>query len=249
MPSNLAQRLETLGLRAVAGQFDDFIGFMTQKQRSPAEILEAIVALECADRSQRSLERRQKRSRIGTFKPITDFDWQWPKELDRARIEAAVKLSFLQEGANLVLVGPHGLGKTMLLKNIAHQAVLQGHSVYFTSASRLLAELSSFDSPSLLHKRITFYTSFRLLCIDELGYLSYDQRGADLLFEVVSRRYDAQRSIALSTNLPFKEWTTVFPHAACTVALVDRLTHRAEIIRILGESWRRKEARERNDPE
>ena len=83
--------------------------------------------------------------------------------------------------------------------------------------------------------------------MDELGYLSYDSRAADLLFEIVTRRYDAHKAIALTTNLAFKDWTTVFPHATFTLALVDRLTHRADIIKIAGDSWRRKEAQERQE--
>ena len=247
MKSELKEKLLTLGLRGVAEQLEPFLCFLSEQNKTPDEMLEALVELELADRSERSLKRRQRRSRIASFKPIAEFDWNWPKGLDRQSVEAALKLRFLREGANLVIVGAHGLGKTMLLKNIAHQAVLNGHSVLLISAARLLAELSSIDSPTLLARRLTFYCSFRLLCIDELGYLSYAQRATDLLFEVVSRRYETQRSIALTTNLAFKDWTTVFPHAACTVALVDRLTHRADIIKVEGQSWRRKEARERRN--
>ena len=247
MISELRNKLLALGLRGVAGQLDQILEFSAEKQKSPVELVEAIAELELIDRSERSLKRRHKRSRIGTFKPISDFDWNWPKGLDRQRVQAALKLRFLHDGANLVIVGAHGLGKTMLLKNIAHQAVLDGHSVLTVPAARMLAELSSIDSPTMLARRLTFYCSFRLLCIDELGYLSYEQRAADLLFEIISRRYESQRSIALTTNLAFKDWTTVFPHAACTVALVDRLTHRADIIKIEGQSWRRKEALERQE--
>ncbi len=108
-------------------------------------------------------------------------------------------------------------------------------------------DLSSIDSPTKLERRLKSYHRMQLLCIDEVGYLSYDARAADLLFEVVNRRYQSRRSIAMTTNLAFKEWTTVFPNATCTVALVDRLCHRADIIKISGESWRRKEAVERQD--
>jgi DNA replication protein DnaC len=89
------------------------------------------------------------------------------------------------------------------------------------------------------------YTTPRLLCIDEVGYLSYSSRYADLLFEVVTRRYEQQRAIVLSTNKAFTEWSEVFPHAACTVTLVDRLVHRSEILEIEGDSFRLKEAKER----
>lgn len=109
----------------------------------------------------------------------------------------------------------------------------------------MLGELAAIDSPSKLERRIRHYAGIRLLCVDELGYLAYDNRAADILFEIVTRRYDAYKPIALTTNLAFKDWTTVFPHATCTIALVDRLTHRADIIKLEGQSRRRKEAQER----
>ena len=113
------------------------------------------------------------------------------------------------------------------------------------TAARLINDLGAYDSPRALEQRLKHYAQMSLLCIDEVGYLSYDSRAADLLFEVVSRRHAAKKPIVLSTNLAFKDWGTVFPHATCTVALIDRLTHRADIIRIEGESWRKKEAKER----
>jgi len=119
----------------------------------------------------------------------------------------------------------------------------------FISAAKMLGELSGIDSPSKLEARLKYYSSIRFLCVDEVGYLSYDNRAADLLFEVVTRRYEAGKSMALTTNLAFKDWITVFPHATCTIALVDRLTHRADILKIEGDSWRRKEALERQNRE
>lgn len=245
--NDLAQSLIDLGLRAVGGDLDDFLK-RTRTRKEAAQVLEELVRVEHQERTQRSLERRQARSKLGSFKPMTGFDWEWPK-IDRDMTEAALKLRFLDEGANLVIVGAHGLGKTMLLKNIAHQAVLEGHTVLFISAAKMLGELGAIDSPSKLETRLKHYAGIRLLCVDEVGYLSYDNRAADLLFEVVTRRYEAGKSMALTTNLAFKDWVTVFPHATCTIALVDRLTHRADILKIEGDSWRRKEALERQNRE
>ena len=196
-------------------------------------------------RNRRSLERRQRLSKLGPFKPITDFDWSWPSHIERALVEHALALHFIPEGANIISVGPNGVGKSMIIKNIAHQAILAGHSVLFVTAARMLNDLIARDSPRTLEARIRSYSRIAVLCIDEVGYLSYDSRAADLLFEVVSRRHAARKPIVLSTNLAFKDWGTVFPNATCTVALVDRLTHRADVIHIQGDSWRRKEARER----
>jgi DNA replication protein DnaC len=242
----LAVALEDLGLRGMAATIERVLTTALKQRLSPVQLLEELIRLELQDRLRRSLERRESRAKIGAFKPMADFDWNWLKELNRALLERVLGLGFLEEGANVILLGPHGLGKTMLLKNIAHNAVLQGHSVLYTTAAKMLTELSSIDSPSKLEQRIRHYTSrVRLLCLDELGYLSYDSRAADLLFEVVTRRYEAARPIALTTNLAFADWTQVFPHATCTVALVDRLTHRADIIKLEGTSWRLKEAQER----
>lgn len=242
--TDLGQHLYDLGLRAIGSDLDAFLD--GNRRCDPKQVLKALVEVESANRAKRSLERRQARSRIGSFKPMADFDWDWP-DLDRDAIESALKLRFLEEGANLVIVGAHGLGKTMILKNIAHQAILDGHTVLFATAAKMLGELAGIDSPSKLETRLKYYSQIRFLCVDEVGYLSYDNRAADLLFEIVTRRYEAQKSMALTTNLAFKDWTTVFPHATCTIALVDRLTHRADILKLEGDSWRRKEALERQN--
>lgn len=243
--ADLGQRLTAIGIRGIADTIDDFLARVTKQRLSPVQIVEEMLRIESLDRARRSLERRQARSKISSFKPMADFDWNWPKHIDRPLIERSLRLEFIDEGANLILVGAHGLGKTMLLKNIAHSAVLKGYTVLCVTAAKMLGELAAIDSPSKLETRLKHYAGMRLLCLDELGYLSYDNRAADLLFEIVNRRYEARKPIAVTTNLAFKDWTTVFPHATCTVALVDRLTHRADILKIEGHSWRRKEAQER----
>jgi DNA replication protein DnaC len=131
-----------------------------------------------------------------------------------------------------------------ILKNVAQHALSRGYTVRFATASDMLAELAAQDSSSILARRLRRYTSPQLLCVDEVGYLSYNSRYADLLFEVVTRRYDAGKPILLSTDKAFSEWSEVFPHAACVVTLVDGLIHRAEIIDIEADSYRLKEAKE-----
>jgi len=223
-----------------------FYGLFAQAETLLAEPwLARVLDIEDTERARRSLKRRLDHARLGAFKPIADFDWSWPSRCDRGAIEELFSLAFLAEAANVVLIGPNGLGKTMLLKNLAHQAILHGHSARFTLASDMLHDLAAQDSTVALARRLRRYTRCTLLCIDEVGYLSYDPRYADLLFEVITRRYELQRPIALSTNRPFGEWNQVFPNAACVVALVDRLLHRAEIATLDGKSYRFKEAQER----
>ena len=243
----LTDRLATLGLRYSATHLDDLLARATKHRWSPTQLLEHLAEHEQHDRTRRSLERRLARSRIGRFTPITDFDWAWPKRIDRAAIEAALKLDFLADARNIILVAPQGLGKTMIAQNIAHAAVLGGAHVLFTTAAQLLLDLGSQESARGLAQRLNAYAAWTLLAIDEVGFLSYDARAADLLFQVVSRRYE-RRSLLLTTNLPFSDWPTIFPNAAIATALIDRLVHHAEILAIEGDSYRRRVAEAHRKP-
>jgi DNA replication protein DnaC len=205
-----------------------------------------LIQWEEQERAHRSLERRLGNAHLGRFRALADFDWRWPKRCDREAIEELMGLAFLQEAANAILVGPNGVGKSTIARNIAHQAVLAGHTVLCTSAGHMLNELAGADGDNALRHRLSVYARPRLLLIDEIGYLSYSNRHADLLFEIVSRRYQ-EKSTLVTTNRPFAEWGEVFPNAACVVSLVDRLVHNAEIIHIEGESYRLKEAKERSE--
>lgn len=155
-------------------------------------------------------------------------------------------LDFLNDATNVVLAGPNGVGKSMLAQNIANQALIAGNTVLFASAGQLLGDLCALDSDAALRRRLRYYARPKLLVIDEVGYLSYSNRHADLMFELISRRYQ-KNSTMITTNRPFAEWREVFPNAACVVSLVDRLVHNAEIITIAGSSYRLKEAQEQTE--
>lgn len=211
-----------------------------------ADWLPKLLEWEEEERTRRSLERRLKDARIGRFKQLADFDWKWPTRCDRGAIEGLMSLDFIAEHANVVLVGPNGVGKSTLVKNVAHQALIRGHTVRFTTAGELLGDLAALDSDTALRRRLRHYAAPDVLVIDEIGYLSYSNRHADLLFELVSRRYETKSTI-VTTNKAFSEWSQVFPNAACVVSLVDRLIHHSEVISIEGESYRLKEAKERSE--
>ncbi len=206
--------------------------------------IEELLVMEEAERHQRSQARRLRAAKIGSMKPLADFDWSWPKKIDRELVDELTSLEFIGEAANVILVGPNGVGKTMIAKNLAYQAVLRGFTVRFASASDLLSDLSSQDGPSALARRLRRYLQPTLLVIDELGYLSYNSHHADLLFDVINRR-NQLKSTVVTTNKPFTEWNEVFPNASSVVALIDRLVHKAEIVEIVAESYRLKEAAER----
>jgi DNA replication protein DnaC len=239
--SDLAERVRALGLSVTAATLDDLVATASKKRWGPRQLLEHIANVEEKDRARRGLERRMARSRLERFKPMADFDWNWPKKIDRSLIESAVRGDFIESARNVVLVAPQGLGKTMIAQNIAHQAVLSGHGVLFLSAAQLLLDLAGQESARSLDRRLKYFAKVGLLVIDEIGFLAFDNRNADLLFQVISRRYE-KKSVVLTTNLAFRDWPTIFPNATCATALIDRVVHHADVIAIEGESYRRREA-------
>lgn len=206
--------------------------------------VEKLLQWEEIENKARGLQRRLSNAKIGRFKPLADFDWNWPEECDKSMVSDWLQLSFIQEATNIILVGNNGLGKSTIAKNIAHTAVLKGHSVLFVSASKMLGDLVSQDGALALQRRLKHYSNPEVLVIDEIGYLSYSNRHADLLFEIVNRRYENKPTI-ITTNKAFTEWGEVFPNASCAVSLIDRLVHHADIMVIKGGSYRMKEAQER----
>jgi DNA replication protein DnaC len=238
--NNLGEQLQQIGLRVLPANLDDFLTRATKARWSPHMLLEQMAQAEAEERARRSLETRLRVSGIKRFKPMADFEWTWPTKIEREVIERALTLDFLPEARNIVLVGRNGIGKTMIAKNICHAAVLAGYSVLFRPAPMLLEELQRQDPEGRRHKLRT-YANMGLLCIDEVGYLSFDDKAADLLYEVINRRYE-RKSVILTTNRPFKEWNEVFPNATCIATLLDRLLHHADVTVIEGESYRVRES-------
>ena len=244
MSDELEHNLVLLKLHHLAANLADFIARATKARLGPREIIAEIARIEAMDRQERTTARRLKDAKIGRFKPLADYDWAWPKQIDREAIDRIAALDFLTDDANVILAGPQGVGKTMIVKNVAHAAILAGHTALVTTASQLVIDLAQQESSRSLQARIRTYLRPDLLVIDEIGYLSFDSRAADLLFEVVSRRYE-NGSVLLTTNLAFKDWATIFPGAACVTAMIDRLTHHAEILAIDADSYRHRESKER----
>ena len=238
---DLKSVLRSLGLLVTSSALDDIVALATKKRWGPTVLLEHVAELEDKDRARRGLERRMSRSRLERFKPMADFDWDWPTKIDRPLIESLLTLDFVEGARNIVLVAPGGLGKTMIAQNIAHAAILAGRSVLFLTAAQILLDLGAQESARALERRLRYYAHVGVLLIDEMGYLAFDNRNADLLFQVVSRRYE-KKSLVMTTNLAFKEWHTIFPTATCAHALIERVVHHADVVKIEGESYRLRES-------
>ncbi len=241
VPGDLARRLATIGLRYLPDHLEDFVARATKASWTAVQIVEEIARVEAQEKACRSLQSRIRQAQIGRVKPMADFDWGWPQKVNRTLVEDLFKLDFVRDFRNVILVGTQGLGKTMIAKNLTMAAVEKGHSALFVSASRIIADIGRQESAPARERRFRHYVKPSVLAIDELGYLSYDNAAADILFQIVNRRYEA-KPIILTTNVSFREWSNVFPNAASASALVDRLTHHSHVVLIKGDSYRKHEA-------
>jgi DNA replication protein DnaC len=244
MPSDdIAKLLQSIGVRVSREALLALIAHATTARLSPTQTFEELAAIAGRERAERNLEARTKAATLGTFKPIDRFDWNHPRDIPRERVEELLTLGFVAKGHNVLLRGPSGVGKTMLAQNLGMLALQHGYTVRFSTLSAALADLLKQESMPALERRLRKYTAPSLLILDEVGYLPCSRQSADLLYNVISRRHE-QRSVVLTTNLPFKQWNTVFPGAACVSALVDRFVQHCHIVDIDADSWRQKEASE-----
>ena len=206
--------------------------------------LTRILDIEESERKRRNYERRLRDAQLSAVKPLAEFDWKHPRRIDQGHIQELFQLHFLRDATNVVFIGPNGVGKTMLAQNLALHALGLGHTARFTSASAMLSDLAAQDGALALKRRLRRFARPELLVVDEVGYLSYSDRSADLLFEVLNQRY-GRASTVVTTNRQFSDWAEIFPNATCVGTLVDRLCHHAEIVEIVGDSYRLKEAKDR----
>ena len=235
MSDSLLERAKALKLHGALAHWEEI---------EKTDWIQSLIQWEEEERAHRGLTRRLDNAKLGEFKSMSAFDWSWPRKCDREAIEDLLELDFLKTATNIIISGPNGVGKSTIACNIAYEAAIRGSSVLFTTASAMLNDLVSQESDKAMMRRIKYYAQPTLLACDELGYLSYSNRYADLLFEVISRRYKEKPTL-ITTNKPFAEWGEIFPNASCVVSLIDRLVHRSEIVSIDADSYRLKEAMEK----
>jgi DNA replication protein DnaC len=208
---------------------------------SHAEFLRRFIEAETAERQQRALERRLRASRFPVRKTLDQFQWDWPKKINESQVRHLFELSFVAEHANAVFCGGVGLGKTHLAIALGYAACQAGHTVLFTTAVDAINALVAAQATHRLHSEFKKYLAPALLIIDEIGYLPLDKAGADLLFQLVSQRYE-RASLVLTTNKAYKHWPSIFNNdTGITAAILDRLLHRAETVVLEGKSYRMKD--------
>jgi len=212
-----------------------------EKNWTPLDFLSRLVEGEALRRKDRATQRRLQAAHFPVIKTLEQFNWTWPKKINRTHVQNLFRLAFLKDKTNVIFMGGAGLGKTHLATALAYEACLAGHTVLFTTAIDIVNTLAAAQATHRLKAELRKYLSPSIVVVDELGYLPIDKNGADLLFQIFSQRYETGSTI-VTTNQAYKNWTKVFNNdATLTSAVLDRLLHHAETVVVEGKSYRMKD--------
>lgn len=243
-PSDLTRldaHLHRLQLRYIQSHYQASAIKAAEQQCSHLDYLARLIEGEAAMRENRSIERRIKNARFPVLKSLDDFQWSWPKKINRPHIQSLFRLAFMATQTNIVLIGNVGVGKTHLAIALGHAACLNGHSVLFTTAVDIINTLAAAQAAGQLKREFHRYLKPAILIVDELGYLPIDKHGADLLFQIISQRYE-RAPIVITTNRAYKHWSQIFNNdSTLTSAILDRVLHHADTVIIEGPSFRMKD--------
>ena len=212
-----------------------------EKNWTPLDFLSRLAEGESLRRKDRATQRRLAEARFPIIKTLEQFNWTWPKKINRPQVQNLFRLSFLKERGNVVFMGGVGLGKTHLATALAYEGCLCGQATLCTTAIDIVNTLTAAQTANRLKSELKKYLNPAILLVDELGYLPIDKAGADLLFQVFSQRYETGSTI-VTTNQAYKNWARIFNNdATLTSAVLDRLLHHAETVTLEGKSYRMKD--------
>jgi len=239
--NQLEGNLRILGLPFMAEHHSQLAAKAARDSLSHADYLAGLACGELNLRRDRATLRRIKQARFPVVKTLDQFSWSWPKKINRMAIQNLFRLQFVEDRANVILLGTVGLGKTHLATALGYTACMAGKSVLFATAVDAINTLAAAQAASRLKAELKKYLAPSLLILDELGYLPIDKHGADLLFQVISQRYERGSTI-ITSNKAYKQWPEIFNNdSTLTSAILDRLLHHAETQVIEGKSYRMKD--------
>ena len=241
---DLEKCLSHLKLPYIRENYESVATLAAQKQWSHVQYLSELARHESLLRHDKTIQRRIRMAKFPVIKTLDQFNWSWPRKINQAQIQNLFRLKFIEEKGNIIVIGPVGVGKTHIATALGYQACLKNHTVMFSSAIDIVNNLVAAQKAGQLKQELRKYLKPSLLIMDELGYLPIDKIGADLLFQIISQRYE-QGAIIITTNRVFKDWPEIFNNdTTLTSALLDRLLHHTEPVVIEGKSFRMKDVTE-----
>ena len=241
MTDKIDNDLKYLKLPFMREHYDAIAAKAAEKHWPHVDYLQKLAHGEAALRRDRAIERRIRMARFALTKTLDAFNWSWPKKINRLQVKNLFRLGFIQDKSNVIFLGGVGLGKTHLASALGYAACLKGHSVLFATAVDVINTLAAAKAAGRMKQELKKYTRPSLLILDELGFLPIDKAGADLLFQVISLRYE-QGAVVITSNRAYKDWPEIFNNdSTLTSAILDRLLHHAETVLIEGKSYRMKE--------
>jgi DNA replication protein DnaC len=239
--SHLSANLTYLKLAFIREHYQSLAAQAAEKQLPHIDYLEQLADGEAAHRRDRFTQRRIQQARFPVIKTLDQFNWSWPKKINRLQVKNLFRLQFIPDKANVIFLGGVGVGKTHLASALGYQACIEGHSVLFATAIDVINTLSAAQSTGRMKAELKKYSRPAVLILDELGFLPIDKAGADLLFQVISQRYE-QGALVITSKRAFKNWPEIFNNdSTLTSAILDRLLHHAETVLIEGKSYRMKD--------
>jgi DNA replication protein DnaC len=244
-PKNLEEMMEYLHLSVCLKNYKAVLETAGKENLSLQEAFLRLLSLESCAKYERQVLSRINQAKFPQVKTMDTFDFNFPESIPKQKVIAAAELSFIDNAEGLVFIGPTGVGKTHLANAIGYKAAGSGIRTLYTRAVDMINHLIASQADYSLHRAMKHYSSPRLLVIDEVGYLPFDKQGSDHFFNVISSRYE-KGSVILTTNRAFKDWGKIFHDNTVASAIIDRLVHHSEVIKIQGPSYRLKD-RKRND--
>lgn len=199
--------------------------------------LSDLASMEVEKRHENGVRARISAAKFPVIKTVESFDFSLQPEFPKRKFCELLEMKFIEEKRNVLFIGPTGVGKTHLVSALGVTACTKGYRVLFTTAAELLMSLIAAKREDRLKQRLTSLERYEFVIIDELGYIPFEREATDLLFQVVSNRYERD-SLGITTNLAFPDWTQVFPDAMAASAVVDRLVHHGVIFELTGKSHR-----------
>ena len=244
--NTLKDRLRAFKLSGIYNSVEERLNLAKERSLSYIEFLELLMEDEDNNRRDNSYKKRYAKAKLPSYKIIEEFDFTFQPSIDKKIINDCLTCNFIKEKKNIVFIGNPGTGKTHLSIGIGIKALMKGYKVLFTSVSEMLHNINMAKADNSYYQKVSYYLSFDLLILDELGFKRLPNYSVDDFFEIISKRYE-RGSVIITTNKSFGQWGDIFADSILAEAILDRIVHYSTIVKINGSSYRAKNIKKGGD--